>query len=119
MKAYVDDLLVKSKKQERCRGFERSFQRTTTIQNEAQPNKMWLQSTVKRVFLDFVVFERGIEANFEKVQAIIDIEPPRNINEVRKLVGRIATINRFVSRLTDKCLLFFPFLQKVHDWDEE
>ena len=55
-------------------------------------------------FLGFMVSQRGIEANLEKVKAILDMTSPRSVKEVKKLTGRIAALNRFVSRATDKCL---------------
>ena len=33
-------------------------------------------------FLGFMVSHRGIEANPDKIQAILNMEPPRNIKEV-------------------------------------
>lgn len=58
-------------------------------------------------FLGFMVSESGIEANPKKAQAIIGMEPLRHLNKVQRLVGRIATLNRFVLRSTDKYLPFF------------
>lgn len=58
-------------------------------------------------FLAFMVLERGIEANLKKLWAIIEMKSPMNFNEVQKLAGKIAALKRFVSWLTDKCLLFF------------
>lgn len=40
-----------------------------------------------RKFLGFMVSKRGIEANHEKVKAILDMSSPRSINEVQKLAG--------------------------------
>ena len=62
-------------------------------------------------FLGFMVSQRGIEANLEKAQAILDIASPKTVKEVQKLTGRIATLNKFVSRATDKCLPFFKTLK--------
>ena len=53
--------------------------------------------------MGFMVSQRGIEANPKKIQAIINMASPRTVKEVQKLIGRIATLNRFVSRATDKC----------------
>ena len=64
-------------------------------------------------FLSFMVFQRGIEANPEKVQAIINMASPRTVKEVQKLTGRIAALNRFVSRAMDKCLPFFKTLKQA------
>ena len=58
-------------------------------------------------FLRFMVSQWGIEANPDKIQAILNMEPPRNVKEVQSLIGRVATLNRFVSKVTDKCLPFF------------
>ena len=38
-------------------------------------------------FLGFMVSQRGIEANPDKIQAISDMEPPKNIKEVQFLTG--------------------------------
>ena len=62
--------------------------------------------------LGFIVSQRGIEANPDKIQAIMEMTPPRNVKEVQSLNGKVATLNRFVSRETDKCLPFFRTLKK-------
>ena len=47
------------------------------------------------------------------------MEPPRNIKEVQSLTGRVAALNRFVSKATDKCLPFFKVLKKAFEWTDE
>ena len=64
-------------------------------------------------FLRFMVSHRGIEANLDKIQAILNIEPPRNIKEVQSFTGRVAALNRFVSKAIDKCLSFCKVLKKA------
>ena len=63
-------------------------------------------------FLGFMVSQRGIEANPDKIQAILNMERPRNVKEVQSLTGRVAALNRFVSKATNKCLPFFKVLKK-------
>ena len=70
-------------------------------------------------FLGFMVFQRGIEVNPEKVRAITELEPPRMGKEVQSLNGKIAALNRFVSRATDRCLPFFRTLRKSFEWTDE
>ena len=70
-------------------------------------------------FLGFMVSQRGIEANPDKIQAILDIKPPKNIKEVQSLIGRVVALNRFVSKATDKCLPFFKILRKTFEWTDE
>ena len=62
---------------------------------------------------------RGIEVNPEKVQAIINMTSPKTVKEVQKLTRRIAALNRFVSRATDKCLPFFKTLKQAFVWTDE
>ena len=70
-------------------------------------------------FIGFMVSQRGIEVNPDKIQAIVDMEPPKNIKEVQSLTGRVAALNRFVSKATDKCLPFFKILRKAFEWTDQ
>ena len=47
------------------------------------------------------------------------MEPPRNIKEVQSLPGRVAALNRFVSKATNKCWPFFKVLKKAFEWTDE
>ena len=70
-------------------------------------------------FLGFIVSHRGIEANPDKIQAILDMEPPTNIKEVQSLTGRVAGLNRLISKATNKCLPFFKVLKKAFEWTDK
>ena len=70
-------------------------------------------------FLGFIVSQRGIKANPEKVKAILKMSSPRTTNEVQSLTGRVVALNRFVSKAADKCLPFFKTLKKAFAWMEE
>ena len=70
-------------------------------------------------FLGFMVSQRGIEVNSEKVRVIMELGPPRTVKEVQSLNGKIAALNRFVSKATDKCLPFFRTLRKSFEWTDE
>ena len=64
-------------------------------------------------FLGFMVSQRGIEANLEKVRAILKMSSLRTTKEVQSLTRRVAALNRFISKATDKCLAFFKTLKKA------
>ena len=72
-----------------------------------------------RKFLGFMVSQRGIEANPEKVKAILNMTSPETVKEVQKLTGRIAALNRFVFKVTEKCLPFFKTLEQAFAWTDE
>ena len=71
------------------------------------------------LFLGFMVSQRGIEVNPEKVRAILELEPPRTVKAVQSLNGKVVALNRFVSKATDKCLPFFRVLRKYFEWTDE
>jgi hypothetical protein len=52
--------------------------------------------------LGFLVSTRGIEANPEKIQAILTMGKPTKLHDVQKLAGRVAALSRFVERLGGK-----------------
>ena len=62
-------------------------------------------------FLRFMVSQHELEANPNKVRAIMEMASPKNIKEVQSLNGRVAALNRFVFRATDKFLPFFKLLR--------
>ena len=70
-----------------------------------------------RKFLGFIVNNRGIEANPDKIKAVLDMPQPSNIKEVQSLTGRIVALSRFVSKASDKCQPFFQVLKKTFQWD--
>uniref|UniRef100_A0A2N9FD92 Integrase catalytic domain-containing protein n=1 Tax=Fagus sylvatica TaxID=28930 RepID=A0A2N9FD92_FAGSY len=70
-------------------------------------------------FLGFMVSQRGIEANPDKIKVILEMSPLKTVKEVQSLTGKAAALNRFVSRSTDKCLPFFRTLRKAFQWTEE
>ena len=82
------------------------------------PNK-YVFGISSRKFLGFMVSQRGVEANPNKISAILEMTPPKNIKEVQNLNGRVAALNRFVSRVMDKCLPCFKMLNKAFEWIDE
>ena len=72
-----------------------------------------------RKFLGFMVSQRGIEANPDKIQAILNMEPLKNVKEVQSLTRRVAALNKFVLKATDKCLPFFKVLRNAFEWTNE
>ena len=72
-------------------------------------------------FLGFMVSQKGIEINPEKIQAILEMMSPKSVKDIQRLAGRVATLNRFISRSTDKCLPFFKLLKNSTRfvWDEQ
>ena len=87
-----------------------TFETLRQYKMKLKPTKCAFEVSLGK-FLDFMVSQRGIEANLEKVKAILEMSSPKTIKEVQKLTRRIAALNSFVSKVTDKCLPFFKTLK--------
>jgi hypothetical protein len=61
----------------------------------------------------FIVSHRGIEANPEKIEAIMRMEPPQSQKKVQRLTRCMAALSRFISRLGEKGMSFYKLLKKV------
>ena len=112
VQVYVDDMLVKSRREEdHLKDLKETFDTLRSYNMKLNPGKCAFGVTTGK-FLRFMVSQRGIEANPDKIRAIMEMKPPRNAKEVQSLNGKVAALNRFVSRATDKCLPFFHILKK-------
>ncbi|RVW60356.1 Transposon Ty3-I Gag-Pol polyprotein [Vitis vinifera] len=71
--------------------------------------------------LGYMVSERGIEVDPDKIRAILDMPAPRTEREVRGFLGRLQYISRFIARLTDICEPIFRLLRKSQPtvWDDQ
>ena len=79
---YVDDMLVKSKEElAHLDDLKETFATFKTHQMRLNPSKC-VFGVASGKFLGFMVSQRGIEANPEKVRAIIDMMSPRTVKEV-------------------------------------
>ena len=116
---YVDDMLVKSRREEdHLEDLKETFNTLRSYNMKLNLGKCAFGVTTGK-FLGFMMSQRGIEANPNKIWAIMEMAPPRNMKEVQSLNGKIAALNRFVSRATEKCLPFFRTLKRSFEWTVE
>nr|XP_027122199.1 uncharacterized protein LOC113739154 [Coffea arabica] len=93
MEVYVDDMIVKSRTDQQL---VPDLREILGILRES-----WMRLNLKKCtfgvrsgrFLGFLVSRDGIRANPAKLQAIMDMAPPRSVNEVQRLTGRMAALN--------------------------
>ena len=115
VQVYVDDMLVKSVPEN---DLQETFNILRSYNMKLNPSKCVFGVTAGK-FLGFMVSQRGIEVNPEKVRAILELEPPRTVKAVQSLNGKVVALNRFVPKATDKCLPFFRVLKKSFEWTNE
>ena len=117
MEVYIDDMLVKSTAAElHIAHLSEAFQILREYNMKLNQAKCAFGVSARK-FLGFLVNNRGIEANPDKIKAVLDMPSPSSIKEVQRLTGRIAALSRFVSRASDKCQPFFQVLKNAFQWD--
>jgi len=121
IEVHVDDMIVKRKTDRNHSGdLRKTFDILRAFSMKLNPKKCVFGARLSK-FRGFMISSRGIEANPDKVQAILDMKPPRNIREVQHLTGCIAALGRFLSRSVDKCQPLFRILQQRANfsWDQQ
>ena len=119
VEVYIDDMLVKSKEEEdHLDDLKETFNTLRPYSMKLNPSKCAFGVSSGK-FLNFMVSQRGIEENPEKVRAILEMSSPKTIKEVQFLTRRVAALNRFVSKAMDKCLPFFKTLKRAFVWTDE
>ncbi|XP_010496006.1 PREDICTED: uncharacterized protein LOC104773139 [Camelina sativa] len=112
MEVYIDDMLVKSMEaSSHLADLKVCFDILNQFEMKLNPSKCTF-AVPSGEFLGYIVTERGIEANPRQINAFLSMSSPRTLREVQRLNGRIAALNRFISRSTDKCLPFYQLLRK-------
>ena len=107
VEVYIDDMVVKSKlESEHVNDLGNIFEilRRHKLRLNASKCSFGVKSGK---FLGYMVTHYGIEVNPEQIKAINNLQPPWNPNEVQRLTGMTATLNRFISWSVDMCRPFF------------
>jgi hypothetical protein len=108
---YVDDIVVASKnKEDHLTDLAETFANMRDTRLRLNPEKCIFGVRQGKI-LGYLVSHRGIEANPTKIQAIINMTPPQSTRDVQRLTGRLATLNRFISKSAERSL---PFLKTLH-----
>ena len=107
MDVYVDDMSVKSTTAElHIAHLAKAFQIRKKYNMKLNLAKCAFGVSAEK-FLGFIVNNRGIEENPDKIKDVLDMPPPSNIKEVQHITGRIVALSRFMSKANDKCQPFF------------
>lgn len=81
VEVYVDDILVKSLLiEQHLVNLSENFQTLRKYKMKLNIGKCAFSMSARK-FLGFMVSQREIDANLEKVKAIIEIQPPRRCND--------------------------------------
>jgi hypothetical protein len=122
IQVYIDDVVITTRKEESLiSDLAETFDNLNRYKLKLNPTKCSFGVSVEQL-LGFLVSARGIEANPEKIQAILTMGKPTKLHDVQKLAGCVAALSRFVARLGEKALPFYALMKKSDDkfeWTEE
>ena len=121
VQAYVDDIVVKTKKKgDLLTDLAETFANLRRFNMKLNPDKC-VFGVPSGKLLGFIVSERGIEANPDKINAILRMDKPKNLKAVQRLTGCVAALSRFISRLGEKALPLYRLLRKSDsfEWTDE
>jgi hypothetical protein len=112
VEAYVDDIVVKNRKaDDLVSNLRIAFGCLRANGVKLNPEKC-VFGVPRGMLLGYIVSQRGIEANPEKVAALECMGPIRDLKGVQKVLGRLASLSRFISRLGEKGLPLYLLLKK-------
>jgi hypothetical protein len=121
VEAYIDDIVVKTRESHTfIEDLEETFVILRKVNIKLNPTKCAFGVPSGKL-LGFLVSHRGIEANPDKVKAIEEMRPPRNLKEMQRLAGCMAALGRFVARSGEKALPFFKLMKRAgkFEWTPE
>src|SRR3954463_5306597 len=111
---YVDDLVVKSMQGSTLLAdLRKTFANLRTYKIKVNPEKCVFGVPAGKL-LGFLVSERGIECNPEKIAAIDRMNKPRNLKDVQKFTGFLTSLSRFLSRLGEKEIPLYQLMKKTN-----
>jgi ribonuclease HI len=113
---YVDDIVVASKnKEDHLADLTETFANMRDAPLRLNPEKCVFRVRQGKI-LGYLVSHHGIEANPTKIQAIINMTPPQSTRDVQRLTGRLAALNKFISKSTERSLPFLKALRGAKDF---
>jgi hypothetical protein len=112
IEAYVDDIIVKTKKVSNLiNDLDVAFKCLRAKNIKLNPEKC-VFSVPRGMLLGYIISEHGIEANLEKIAAITKMGPIRDLKDVQRVTGCLAALSRFISWLGKKALPLYRLLKK-------
>jgi hypothetical protein len=113
VKAYIDDIIVKTKTNSNLiNDLDVAFKCFRAKNIKLNPEKC-VFGVPRGMLLGFIISERGIEANPEKITVITKMGPIRDLKGVQRVTGCLAVLSRFISRLGKKALPLYRLLRKL------
>ena len=107
MEVYIDNIIVKNgTRDEHVQHMEETFRLMRAYNMKLNLAKCTFGVCVGK-FLGFMVTQRGIEVNPNKIKVVLETLAPSSKKELQHLTGRLVAFQLFIARFTDKLRHFF------------
>jgi hypothetical protein len=114
VEAYVDDIVVKSKRADSLvADLDQALKCLRAKNIKLSPEKC-VFGIPRGMLLSFIVSERGIEANLEKISTITSMGPIQDLKGVQRVTRCLVALSRFISRLGERGLPLYCLLKKTN-----
>jgi hypothetical protein len=112
VEAYIDDIVAKTKKaDDLVNDLHVAFNCLRANGMKLNPEKC-VFGVPRGMLLGYIVSQRGIEPNPENVTALKRMGPIRDLKGIQKVLGWLAALSRFISRLGEKRLPLYRLVKK-------
>jgi len=120
MEVYVDDMVVMFDSLEQHIKDLREVLHTVRRYDMRLNLEKCVFGVTRGKFLGFMLTHRGIKANPDKCQVVLNMRSPANIKETQRMVGRLAALSRFMPTLAEKTQPILKLMKKAckFPWDE-
>jgi hypothetical protein len=112
VEAYVDNIVIKTREEDDlvndlCVAFDCLRANGVKLNREK-----CVFGVLRGILFGYIVSQRGIEPNPEKVTSLERMGPIRDLKGVQKVLGCLTALSRFISRLGEKGLPLYRLLKK-------
>jgi hypothetical protein len=122
IQVFIDNVVITTRKEESLiADLRETFDNLDRYKLKLNPTKCSFGVPAGQL-LGFLVLARGIEANPEKIQAILTMGKPTILHQVQQLAGHVAALSRFIAWLGEIALPFYALMKKSDkkfEWIEE
>ncbi|GKB47782.1 reverse transcriptase domain-containing protein, partial [Tanacetum coccineum] len=94
------------------KAFHKQIGRNLEVYMDNLVIKSRMEDEIEGMFFGYKVNTRGLKVCLEKVNAVLNLPSPKCLKDVQKLNGKLASLNRFLAKSTEKSLPFFKTLKK-------
>lgn len=116
VQVFLDDVIIGGKtEREHIDALKLVFQRL--LENGLKLKKSKCVFLAEEVtYLGYIISREGIKADKSKIEAITNMEQPRNVSELRSFLGTVNFFGRFIKNLSATLFPLYNLLRKGTDW---